>query len=196
MSWDCTESALVCFDVAFQFNSSLPLCCGALTTLPCLLLLVFLRSPSHLFIPNVCGLLSLPVFSLTLCWLSQLLFPPPHSLLPISIPICISVVYTCFISNYISMMDLNTSLSPPLLHCFFLEVHLGPTLSLLPLVVHHPLSFHSSFFHLSLSQGDVSRAYLLSPPSPSIPFLLLLKSLRPHSYLKIHPSGSIHHSNY
>lgn len=87
---------------------------------------------------------------------------PPHSFFPISIPRCIFVVYTRFISYYISMMDLNTSLSPPLFHCFFLEVHLGPPLSLFRLVVRHRLSFHSSFFHLNLSQGDLSRAYLLS----------------------------------
>lgn len=61
------------------------------------------------------------------------------------------------------------SLFPPLFPCFFREDHFGPPLSLLPLIGCHSLSFHSSFFHLNFSQGDLGRAHLLSSPSPSIP---------------------------
>lgn len=56
---------------------------------------------------------------------------PPHFFFPTSIPKCISVVYTRFLSCSITVMDLNTS--PPSLHpCSFLEEHLGPPLSLSP----------------------------------------------------------------
>lgn len=112
-----------------------------------------------------------------------------HHLLPISIHRYISVFLLYF---HDSMIDSNTF--PTLFHpCFFLEDRLGPPISLPPLIVCHSFSFHPSFFHLNHSQGDLCGAHLLLFPQS------LLKSLRCHSYLKIHPffpSGSIHRSNY
>lgn len=164
--------------------------------LPCDIIhfcLYFLRSPSHIFFLSqisVGSFLFLRSFTTT----STL---PLLTLSSVSPYPGVFLLYTHTFS--LTLFQYLPSLFPPFLPCFFLEDHLDPPLSPLPFIVCHSLSFHPSFFHLNLSQGDLGRAHLLSFSSPSIPFLLPLKSPRPHSYLKIHPffpSGSIHHSNY
>ena len=83
----------------------------------------------------------------------------------------IKIIVCC--SLIMHTLSLDLSMSPPSLYicflCYFHQDHSGPPFSLLPLIVCHSPSFHPSFFHLSLSQGDLGRAHLPSSPSPSIP---------------------------
>lgn len=190
MSWDCAESALVCFSVAFQWDtssclsfhppnplsSSGGLCFAAglsphrrlhfFFLLPCdivpFCLFVFFVKESFPSLSFIPNFRGL-LSPLTLSKTSTLFLPLPR---------WFSVVYTHFLHFSVSLVDLNAS--PPSLHPCFLAFSLRTIwahLSLLsPFIVCHSLSFHPSFFHLNFSQGDLGRAHQLSSPAPSVPF--------------------------
>ena len=148
-------------------------CCKAFTTLPCL---------GFLFLLLPCDIPFCLFFKgLFLICYSKFLWAPssPSSFIVLGLLATILYLFppypgvfllcTLIFSFSIPVMDINTT--PPIPHhvsLFFLEGHLGSSLSLLPFIVCQSLPFRPSLFHFYLSHGDLGWTCPPSPPSPSI----------------------------